>query len=142
MLAPAATAIRSFIAAGYTGLTIRWPNEAIPPERDAGQAYIEAEIIGGRNAIRGFSRPGNRLFVHPGLVRFYIHAPWPDGMDGALATADTLAALLERIDIEAPARPQIVRTQDFSVYDDVASAEEGNFAVLMCSVPFDFYYHR
>lgn len=142
MLAPAFTAIRSYVTTGYTGLTLRWQNEPVPAEHKAGQAYIEVEIIGGRNAIRAFSVPGNRLFIHPGLIRFYIMAPMLRGMDEALATADTLSALMERKEIPAPVVPQMVRTLDFSTFDDVASDEFGNFSVLLASVAFDFYYNN
>lgn len=140
MLAPALTAIRTYVEANYTALTLRWANEPIPSQRDAGTAYIEVEIIGGRNSIRAFSSPGSRLFIHPGLLRFYVMAPQNTGVATAMATADTLAALLERKELDAPTKPQIVRTLDFSTYDDVATSDDGNFTVLMCSVPFDFYY--
>jgi hypothetical protein len=68
-----------------------------------------------------------------------VFQPIGRGMTDAMATADALAAFMERAEFGTP--PQIVRTQDFSAYDDVAADETGNFTVLMCSVPFDFYYN-
>lgn len=142
MLGPAETAIKTFVADGYDGLTIRWKGAAIPPEHDAGQAYIEAEIIGGNNSLRSFGLPGSRLFIHPGLIRFYIKIPELSDTEDAQSVSDVLAALLERVEFEAPTRPQIVRTLDFSTYSGIALDENGNFSVLMCSVPFDFYYQH
>lgn len=141
MLAPAVTAIRAYIEANYSALPIRWQNEgwgdANP--QDSASPFIEVEVIGGRNAIRSFSSPGNRLFIHPGIVRFYIFAPWNSGMTDAMATADALAAFMERKEF-GQATGQTVRTLDFSAYDDVAAEENGNYVVLCCSCSFDFYY--
>lgn len=140
MIGAGKAAIRAYIDSNYSGLTIRWKNQPIPPERKAGQAYVEAEVIGGHNSLRAFSYPGNRLFIHPGLIRIYIMVPWMAGTDAAEAQSDVFSALLERKEIDAPAKPQIVRTKDYSCDDNVAFDEEGNFLVMMGSVPFDFYY--
>ena len=141
MLAPAATAIRERIEANYTATPIRWQNENWGDDnpQNAGDPFIEVEVIGGANSIRSFSSPGDRLFIHPGIVRFYIFAPINTGMTDAMATADALAAFMERAEF-GQATGQTVRTQDFSVYDGVASEESGNYTVLLCSCPFDFYY--
>jgi len=141
MLAPAATAIRAYIEANYTALPIRWQNEGWGDDnpQDAGEPFIEIEIIGGRNSIQSFSSPGNRLFIHPGIVRFYIFSPWNAGMIAAMATSDALAAFMERKEF-GQATGQTIRTLDFSCYDDVASEESGNYTVLLSSVGFEYYY--
>jgi hypothetical protein len=109
---------------------------------ETGSAFVEIEIIGGTNYIRAFSSPGNRLWIHPGLIRFYIFQPWNTGMDTALTTADALAAFMERAEFGQTPDGQMVRTLDFSTYANVAAVESGNFFVLLSSVPFDFYYTR
>ncbi len=141
MLAPALIAIRDYFEAHYSGLPHRWPNEEWPdtnPET-ARLPFLEIEIIGGQNAIRSFSAPGSRLFIHPGLIRFYIFAPNGTGTTDAQATADQIGAFMERAEF-GQATGQTVRTLDFSTYSGVASVENGNFQVLLASVPFDFYY--
>lgn len=142
MLGPAVSAIKDYVAANFTTWPVRWQNENFTlPVDGSGNAlpYVEIEIIGGRNAIRAFSTPGNRVFVHPGLIRFYLCAPRGTGADGAVATADILAALFERKEF-GQSGGRTVKTGDFSTWDDVASHEDGNYFVLLASVPFDFYY--
>jgi hypothetical protein len=143
MLGPAMTAIRAWIEAHYTALPCRWANEdweGANPQTTA-SPFVEIEVIGGTNFIRGFSKVGNRLWIHQGLIRFYIWSPWNTGMDAAMATADTFATFMERAEFgQVPAAGQTVRTLDFSTYDNVAADEAGNYAVLLASVPFDFYY--
>jgi hypothetical protein len=143
MLAPALTAIRAYIEAHYSALPMRWANELWEHEdpQQTASPFVEIEIIGGTNYLRGFSRPGNRLWIHSGLIRFYIWAPLNTGMEAAQATADTFAGFMERVEFgQVPAAGQTVRTLDFSTNDNVASDEAGNYAVLLASVPFDFYY--
>ena len=143
MLAPAVTAIRAYIAANYSALPIRWQNEnwtGTNPQ-DTASPFIEVEIIGGRNAIHSTGSPGANLFIHPGLIRFYVFAPANTGMTAAMATADALAAFMERKEFGQSAG-RTVRTLDFSTYDNIATNEEGNFLVLCCSCPFDFYYNN
>jgi hypothetical protein len=98
-------------------------------------------VLGGTNYIRGFSAPGNNLWIHSGIVRFYIFQPWNTGMDDALEAADAFALFMERAEFgQVPALGQTVRTLDFSTYANVAADEAGNYVVLLTSVPFDFYY--
>jgi hypothetical protein len=142
MLGPAIIAIRDYVEANFSALPLRWPNEdweGVNPQ-DMGQPFVEAEIFGGANVIRAFSRPGNRLWIHPGIIRFYIFAPRNTGMTNAMLTADALAAFMERAEFGQTPNGQTIRTLDFSTYDNVAVDEAGNYAVLMASVPFDFYY--
>ena len=143
MLGPATKAIRAFVEANYSALPLRWANEDW--EGDDPQAtaspFVECEVMGGTNLIRGFSAPGNRLWIHAGLLRLYIWAPRNTGMDDALATADTFASFLERTEFgQNDVLGQMVRTLDFSTYDNIAADEAGNYAILLSSVPFDFYY--
>lgn len=146
MLAPAITAIKAYVAANYSNWPVRWANEPFPggtyelPTADGVPApFIEAEIIGGRNSIEAFSVPGNRLFIHPLIIRFYFSTPQGTGIEAAIAEADVFAAFMERKEF-GQSGGQTVRTADFSTYDDVASYEEGNRFVLLCSVPAEFYY--
>ncbi len=167
MLGPAITAIKAYVVTNLGGVLLdftpldspfvsgslggvwpfRWENDTFPngsfdpPVTDTGApaSFIEAEIIGGRNAIESFSAPGNRVFVHPGIIRFYICVPQGTGIDQAILAADTLAATMERAEF-GQSGGQLVRTGDFSTYDDVASYEDGNRFVLMASVPFEFFY--
>jgi hypothetical protein len=143
MLGPAFAAIRSHIESNYTALPVRWANELwgdINPQQ-MGQPFVELEIIGGTNYLRGFSKVGNRLWIHSGLIRFYIFAPLNIGMGDAIATADDFALFMERTEFgQVPALGQTIRTLDFSTNDNVAMDEAGNYSVLMASVPFDFYY--
>ncbi len=143
MLGPATAAIRAYVEAKFNALPMRWPNEKWPTGADPTEVpapYIEVEIIGGSNALRAFSQPGSRLFIHPGLVRFYIFAPRGTGMTDAIATADQIGAFMERVEF-GQADGQTVRTLDFSTYDNVASTPDGNYAVLMASVGFEFFYN-
>lgn len=141
MLAPAVAAIKAYLAAGFSSCPVRWQNEDFKPPVDNGRPaiYLEAEIIGGRNALEAFGKPGSRLFIHPGLIRFYVLARKGSGIEAALTIADELSLLFQRAEF-GRSGDQLVRTQDFSVYDGVASVEDGNYFVLMTSVPFDFYY--
>jgi hypothetical protein len=144
MMKPCVDAIRAWIEAHYSTLPMRWPNEDWPADiqdpQETGSAFVEVEIIGGTNYIRAFSRPGNRVWIHPGLIRFYIFQPLNTGMDTALDTADQLAAFMERTEFGQTPDGKMVRTLDFSTYANVAAEESGNFFVLISSVPFDFYY--
>lgn len=144
MLGPAVSAIKSYVAANYSTLPLRWTNENWPHHRnpqDQNEAFIEAEIIGGKEYLAGFSKPGSRLFIHPGMIRFYIAAPQGEGMDDAIATADVFANFMQRTEFgRDEVNGRTVRTFDFSVYDGIATLDEGNYSVLMCSVEFDFYY--
>lgn len=152
MLGPAKRAIREFIRVGaVTTWPLRWSNKRWAdgvqiddndnPLGDAGQIipFVEAEIIGGRNAIAGFSVPGNRLWIHPGLLRLYLFVPFGGGTDDADDVADAFSALLERKQITISAT-RTVRFEDFSSDDEAASSDPGNYFVLMCSVPFEFHY--
>jgi hypothetical protein len=143
MLGPAFIAIRSWIETNFTALPMRWANEDwdIPNPQNTADPFVEIEIIGGTNALRGFASKGARLWIHSGLVRFYIFAPWDTGMGKAIEVADALALFMERAEFgQVPALGQTVRTLDFSTSDNAASDEAGNYAVLLASVPFDFYY--
>lgn len=146
MLGPAITAIKAYVAANFTSLPVRWQNEPfadgtyeLPASGGVPSTFVEAEIIGGRNAIAAFSAPGNRVFIHPGILRFYVVVPQGTGIDGAIASADLLAAAMERKEF-GQSGSQTVRTGDFSTYDDVASYEDGNRFVLLASCPFEFFY--
>jgi hypothetical protein len=143
MLAPAIKAIRERVEANFTALPMRWANEnwdGQDPMQTA-SPFVECEIVGGYNALTGFSQRGNQLYIHPGLIRFYIWTPWNTGMDDSLEVADALALFMERTEFgRVPELGQTVRTLDFSAYDSVATDEAGNYAILLCSVPFDFYY--
>lgn len=147
MLAPAIAAIKAYVASNYSDWPLRWRNDRfsdgsleLPVDVDGNPSpAIEAEIIGGRNAIEAFSTPGNRLFIQPGLIRFYLSVAEGGGDSEVAAEADVLAAILERKEF-GQSGGQTVRTGDFSVFDDVASYVEGNRFVLMASVPFEFYY--
>ena len=122
---------------------MRWANEAWEIEDPQVQAkpFIEIEIIGGTNSQRGFSSPGNNLWIHPGIIRLYIFVPWNTTMDVAIDTADEFASFMEKAEFgTVPALGQTVRTLDFSAYANLAADEAGNYVVLLCSVPFDFYY--
>lgn len=145
MIAPAIAAIMAYVAAHYpappTGLPILWrgQNWGDSNPQGTGSAFIEAEILGGVNSLHSFSSPGNRLFIHPGLIRFYICVPQGTGMTDAYTVADALAAIMERKEF-GQAAGQTVRTLDFSANDGVASLEDGNYSVLLGSVPFDYWY--
>ena len=146
MLGPAITAIKAYVAANYSASPVRWANEPfpggsyeLPTDNGVPSPFVEVEVIGGRNAIEAFSVPGNRVFIHPAIIRFYIVVPQGTGIDAAIATADVFAAFMERKEFGQSAG-QTVRTGDFSTYDDVASYEDGNRFVLLCSIPAEFYY--
>jgi hypothetical protein len=144
MLGPAVIAIRAYIEANYSALPIRWPNESWEngesPQAE-GRPFIEVEVIGGRNRLEGFGIPGQRVFVHPGIVRFYICTPFSGGMSDALATADTIAGFMERTEFGRTGT-EAVRTFDFSTYEGTAALEDGSFVVLQASVPFEWWYQH
>jgi hypothetical protein len=143
MFVPAKNAIRAWIEAHYSALPMRWANEDWPgaDPQATRDPFIECELIGGTNELRGFSSPGNRLWIHHGVFRFYVWQPWNTGMDAAYATADEFAVFMERAEFgRDEATGRTVRTLDFSVHANVAADEAGNYVVLLCSVPFDFYY--
>jgi hypothetical protein len=130
VLGPAIKAIKTFVEAHYSALPMRWANEdweGADPQATA-SAFIECEIIGGTNLLRGFSKRGNQLWIHAGLIRFYIWQPRNTGMDGAIDTADSFASFMERTEFgQDEALGQTIRTLDFSSYDNVAADEAGNF---------------
>lgn len=145
MLAPAITAIKAQMAAQFTAWPVRWPNERFDgpvssggyPVDEQGNAlpFVEAEVIGGRNRLRGVGVPGQRLWIHPGLIRAYVAVPSGSGTDEAQAKADLIAAAFERKEFGS-----LVRCEDASVFEDVAGFEEGMYYALMVSIVFEFYY--
>jgi hypothetical protein len=147
MLGPAVTKIRAHFEANFgMALPVRWPNEAWEngesPQAE-GRPFIEAEIVGGRNRLEGFGVPGQRVFVHPGIIRFFILAPISSGMDDALATADVIAGFMERTEFgRNGAGTEVVRTFDFSTYNGTAAVEDGSFVVLESVVPFEWWYQH
>lgn len=144
MLGPAVTAIRAHFEANYSALPVRWPNEdwenGENPQAE-GRPFIEVEVIGGRNRLESYGTPGQRVFVHPGIVRFYVCAPISSGMDGALATADTIAGFMERVEFGRTGT-EAVRTGDFSTYDNTAAMEDGSFVVLTATCTFEWWYQH
>ena len=112
MLAPAVTAIKARMAAGFTDWPVRWPNERFPDPVDKGgypvdaegapRPFVEAEVIGGENRLTGIGEPGRRLWIHPGLIRAYVAVPSGTGSDAAETAADAIAALFERQEFRPP----------------------------------------
>lgn len=145
MLAPAITAIKAQMAAQFTAWPVRWPNERLAAPVSSGgypvdaegnaRPFVEAEVIGGQNRIRGVGAPGQRLWIHPGLIRVYIAVPNGTGTDEAQVKADLIAAAFERKEFGS-----LVRCHDASIFDGVAGFEEGNYYALMLSIDFEFYY--
>lgn len=143
MFAPAEAAIKGYVAANFSAWPIRWqgdPDFRSPLNVNGSPApFIEAEIIGGYNRLVGFSKVGNRVFIHPGLIRFYLCIPNGTGTAVANEIADQLSAFMQRAEF-GQSGDQMVRTLDFSTNGGVAGYEDGNYFVLQSSVPFDFYY--
>jgi hypothetical protein len=174
MIRPATEGIKQYVQAGFSTWPLRWAGDRWTvrvddnnnPISDDGtpRSFIEAEIIGGTNQLRAFSTPGNRVFIQPGSVRFYIAVEELTGMTAAEEVADELSELMERVSITplfalldgdgnyvvssdgyrvvGADTTMIIRTRDFSINHGVATMETGNYSVLMCTVPFDFTYHN
>jgi hypothetical protein len=138
-LGPAKTAIRSYIEAGFTTAPLVWPNEAHDlPATPA--AFVAIEVQGVSNSIRGVGQPGNRLFIHGGLILANVYVPFSVGSKAGDDLADAIGLLLTRRDIAAPSVPQVVRTEDPTVHDGELGDEDGNYWRVSVAVPFDFYY--
>ncbi len=138
-LAPARAAIRAFIETGFTALPMVWPNERAPMNSTP-TAFVAVEVMGAGNTIKGIGQPGNRLFIHVGVIMAHIFVPFGTGSAAADSHAEALAGLLTRKDIPAPTAPSMVRTEDASSYDGELGSEDGNYWRVTVSVPFDFYH--
>ena len=138
-LGPAKTAIRSYIEAGFTTAPLVWPNEAHDlPATPA--AFVALEVQGISNSIRGVGQPGNRLFIHGGLILANVYVPFSVGSKAGDDLADAIGLLLTRRDIAAPSVPQVVRTEDPTVHAGELGDDDGNYWRVSVAVPFDFYY--
>ena len=94
-LGPAKTAIRSYIEAGFTTAPLVWPNEAHDlPATPA--AFVAVEVQGVSNAIRGVGQPGNRLFIHGGVILANVYVPFSVGSTAGDDLADAIGLLLTR----------------------------------------------
>lgn len=151
---PALQALKAYLAENYVGWPLRWQNQrwpdAQPVDADGNPVdgdgalvrFIEAEMIAGKRELAGFGDPVLRQYVTPGIVRFYLFELDGDGMEQALAQSDALGALLQHRVIGRVSDYQYVRLHDYSSYADVAGTENGNYAVLMASVAFQFFHRQ
>lgn len=137
--AAAVTAIRATLAAGFTALPIKLPNEKAR-QADIAAGFVVLEVLGGENRIHTAGKPGERLFLHAGDILASIFTPSGAGADAGLAHADTIGALFQRTDIPAPTVPQIVRTEDPSVGAGEEGDENGRYFRVTVSIPFDHFY--
>ena len=147
MLGPAVDAIKAHLAAGFTAWPVLVADEGFDPSVQLDTAgkpidssgnkvpWIELRIVGGKNQMRGVGLPGQRLFVHPGII--YLHLAAPDGTAPAdvRAKADQLSTLFERRQFGST-----VRTEDASTNAGIAGFTDGEYTVTSVSIPFDFSY--
>jgi hypothetical protein len=138
-LGPAKAAIRAFLEAGFDDAPLVWPNEThtLPATPTA---FVAVEVQGAINAIRGIGDPGNRLFIHGGVILAHVFVPFGIGQSAGDDLADAIGLLLTRKDIAAPTLPQVVRTEDPSLRDGELGSDDGNYWRVSVVVPFDFYY--
>lgn len=144
-LAAAITAIKARMASGFTDWPVCWPNEAFSGDVDSGgkpvdtdgnpKAFVECEVIGGNARLQGVGTVGQRLTIQPGLIRAYLAVPAGTGTDDLNTKADAIAALFNRAEFGST-----VRCQDASIAGDVFADTDGNYAMTMVSIPFDFYF--
>lgn len=138
-LGPAKAAIRAYIEGGFTTAPLVWPNEThdLPA---APSPFVAIEVMGVTNSVRGIGEPGNRLFIHPGIILAHVFVPFGIGQAAGDTVADAIGLLLQRKDIAAPTLPQLVRTEDPTMIDGELGSEDGNYWRVSVSIPFDFYY--
>lgn len=148
-LGPAVLAIKAK-SAPFTAWPLRWQNEAFADSVAVDQGgkpiaedgtplpYVIGEVIGGKNRTHTFGSPGNRLEIHPGLIRFYLCVPAGTGTDDAYIQADAIGTLFELTEFAGTGGT--VRSYEPSTNDGAAGFEDGSYFVLTVSVTFDWLY--
>lgn len=147
-LGPAVLAIKAQ-ASAYSGWLLRWQNEAFtgialdqtgkPIAADGTSlSFVIGEVIGGKNRTHTFGSPGNRLEIHPGLIRFYLCVPQGQGTGDAYDQAGALGSLFELKEFAGTGGT--VRSYEPSVNEGVAGYEDGSYFVLTVGITFDWLY--
>lgn len=143
-------AVKAQVASGFSAWPVRWPNETfegIATDADGNPldasgnkiAFVEGDLIGGKNEMRSFGLVGSRTMIHPATIRFYLCVPSGQGQADAYTQADALGSLFELKGL-ADTGASITRTHAPSVNAGVAGFADGSFWVLMVDIPAEFTY--
>jgi hypothetical protein len=135
----ARAAIQSCIEAGFTATPLFFANDTLVPPDPPGP-WTWVQVLGGENKMRGVGKPGERLFVHGGVVLAHVLVPVGTGDTLAGELCGALALLLQRIELATTLPDSVVRTKDPRESGGRVDPDFAGYYRLTTVVNFDLYY--
>lgn len=103
--------------------------------------WVYFEVIGNGSSLRGWGTPGDHIWIYVGLVAAHVYVPVNTGTDVAQQYAADIGEIFRAQGFYTDGSGSIVRTWSPRTDGGGSDADDGNWFVVTCRIPFE-YWHR
>jgi hypothetical protein len=103
--------------------------------------YVYFEVIGNGSRLRGAGTPGDHIWIYSGLIAAHVFVPINTGTDLAQQYAVSIGEIFRAQGFYNDGQGRIVRTWSPRTDGGGSDADNGNWFVVTCRIPFE-YWHR
>jgi hypothetical protein len=142
--AGAVAAIKQRMIDNWTTTPIDFQNESPQQHVDANGSpipWVYCEIIGNGSSLRGAGTPGDHIWIYSGLIAAHVFVPVNTGTDLAQQYAVAIGEIFRAQGFYSDDAGRIVRTWSPRTDGGGSDADDGNWFVVTCRIPFE-YLHR
>ncbi|MGE0725098.1 MAG: hypothetical protein AB7O45_12030 [Alphaproteobacteria bacterium] len=137
--AGAVEAIKDTLTAEWTLTPVGFINEA-PPVSDR-EPWILLEVVTAARPTVYPGNPGDHAIIQSGLIYLHVLAPKGRGTDAAFTHAGNAGEIFRDRQLYAVDANHAVRSWTPVIEGGGRHSDDGNWFVVTCTIPFD-YWHR
>lgn len=103
--------------------------------------WVYFEVIGNGSKLRASGMPGNLFWIYSGLIAAHVYVPINSGAEVAQQYAFNIGEVFRAQGLYSDGNGSMVRTWSPRTDGGDGKADDGNWYVVTCRIPFD-YWHR
>lgn len=141
--AGAVAAIKQRMIDNWTTTPIVFQNKSdeYDPGSDSQAPWVYFEVVGNGSDLRGAGSPGDHIWLYRGLIAAHVFVPVNSGIEIAQQYAVEIGEIFRAKGFYNDGQGRIVRTWSPRTDGGESDADDGNWFVVTCRIPFE-YLHR